>query len=365
MKTFSDLIDAHSGPGVETLKDFNKKQALDAGVEPAVVDNWKRVYDAYYGDGLSSTKQAKAAGKAAQLGLSLGMLAKIERAIAHIKHATRRHTMRLKLLDATARIPRSFAALGALIKKIVPPKNPPVREERCTISEGDDDMATLTLTTKKRFLADLKALLMRGLDPDTPVGAWMAQRLIALLRGDGSGGGVPEAAPRPLLLIALSDYIAIHNGDGDEVTLQLTDGTTMTGADYLNTVAANTPGLEAALFHPQEGPVNLYRTQRLANDKQRTLAKATQPVCAHPQCHQAADFCQIHHAHPWADGGETNLDNLVPACRYHNRINDDDRTRAKRGHATLTNGRASWVYPSGHTASNPRTHGAMEILFGS
>nr|VDG62938.1 Uncharacterised protein [Streptococcus thermophilus] len=364
METFDDLVSAFSAPRLGALKDFNKQQALSAGVEPSVVNNWKLVHDAYFGDGLSAVKREKAANKAMRFGLSVGMLAKIERAIAHIKHATRRHTMRLKLLDAASRTTRTFKALGALIKKIVPPRNPTSRQERATISEGDDEMATLTLTTGKRFLADLKHVLMTGLGPDDSIGAHMARKLIALLRGDG---GVPEASPRPMLLVPLPEWTRIMRGDGDDIILGLTDGTTMTGKEFMDQfIATGDNQLEAAVFHPTEGAVNMYRTERLANAKQRDLAKAVQPVCAHPDCHHAADFCQVHHATAWARGGETNMANLVPLCRYHNRINDDTPdTHRSRGHIAVRNGRAVWVSPYGAIRTNPRhRYGAMDTLFG-
>ncbi|MCQ4619393.1 HNH endonuclease [Corynebacterium sp. CCUG 71335] len=364
METFDDLVSAFSAPRLGALKDFNKQQALSAGVEPSVVNNWKLVHDAYFGDGLSAAKREKASKKAMRLGLSVGMLAKIERSIAHIKHATRRHTMRLKLLDAASRTTRTFKALGALIKKIVPPKNPPARQERATISEGDDDMATLTLTTGKRFLADLKHVLTAGMGADVSPGAHMARKLIALLRGDGS---VPEASPRPMLLVPLPEWTRIVRGDGDDVILGLTDGTTMTGKEFMDRfIATGDNELEAAVFHPTEGAVNLYRTERLANAKQRDLAKAVQPMCAHPDCHHAADFCQVHHAEAWARGGETNIANLVPLCRYHNRINDDaPDVHRSRGHIAIRDGRPVWVSPYGTVRTNQRHRfGAMDALFG-
>ena len=73
--------------------------------------------------------------------------------------------------------------------------------------------------------------------------------------------------PRPLILIPLDEHINIMKGHGNDVILGLTDGTTMTGAEFLAQNFADV--LEVAMFHPQEGPVNLYDTQRFANQKQR------------------------------------------------------------------------------------------------
>ena len=97
----------------------------------------------------------------------------------------------------------------------------------------------------------------------------------------------------------------------------------MTGAEYLER-ALKDRGL-ITLISPYEGAVNLYRTERFANAKQRLMAGAENPVCPWPRCAKPADECQIHHLEPWLHGGLTNIANLSTACAYHNGANDDDR----------------------------------------
>ncbi|QYH20538.1 HNH endonuclease [Corynebacterium aquatimens] len=186
--------------------------------------------------------------------------------------------------------------------------------------------------------------------------------------GAGSpGGGIPQAVPRPLLLIPLPAWVKIQSGDGDDVTLGLTDGTTMTGAEFLNSTAATAENhLEAAVFHPQEGPVNLYRTERLANRKQRDLARATNPICPLPGCRHGADQCQIHHITAWKHGGETNMNNLAPLCSYHNGTNDDDPDINVRGRIVRQGGAPIWRSPRGYLVANQlHPYGAMATLFGA
>ena len=135
----------------------------------------------------------------------------------------------------------------------------------------------------------------------------------------------------------------------------------MTGAEFLASEFGDT--LDVAAFHPEAGAVNLYRTQRLANTKQRDLARLAMPVCAFPGCRHGAQACEIHHVTAWKHGGETNLDNLAPLCRYHNRVNDDDPWRSKRGHIAMIRGAPWWISPHGTPVKNSN-RGAIDQLFG-
>lgn len=99
-------------------------------------------------------------------------------------------------------------------------------------------------------------------------------------------------------------------------------------------------------MHPEEGPVNLYRTARVANDKQRIMAAAENPRCAWPGCNQPADLSQVHHLKAWSNGGETNMKNLVMCCAYHNGVNDDDpNAPPRRGRLERVGGRIVWRPP--------------------
>ena len=178
MKTFDDLISVHSSLGIDSLEHFDKSRALDAGIEPAVVSNWKMVHEAYYGENLSSAKQQKARDKARALGLSLGLLAQIERAVKHISHATRRHSYRMKLLSAAAHVSRTCAALLALAKRIVPAKEKTPPREQATFGVPNMGMTTVTLTMPERIAADLKFAAYKDIDPAKPIGPQLLLSLI-------------------------------------------------------------------------------------------------------------------------------------------------------------------------------------------
>ncbi|QCQ92948.1 HNH endonuclease signature motif containing protein [Rhodococcus sp. SGAir0479] len=67
-------------------------------------------------------------------------------------------------------------------------------------------------------------------------------------------------------------------------------------------------------------PLNLGRTTRTVSKKQRRALIARDHGCAFPGCGAPPAHCEGHHIHHWADGGPTDLDNLVLLCRYHHRL---------------------------------------------
>ena len=94
------------------------------------------------------------------------------------------------------------------------------------------------------------------------------------------------------MAVAAERHVAILADSGDDVLLGLTDGTTITGAEYVAALMGEMFPSEVALVHPEAGPVNLYRTQRVANSKQRDLARIAAPMCPVPGCRVSADLCE-------------------------------------------------------------------------
>ncbi|QBJ94816.1 HNH endonuclease [Rhodococcus sp. ABRD24] len=67
-------------------------------------------------------------------------------------------------------------------------------------------------------------------------------------------------------------------------------------------------------------PLNLGRTSRTVSKKQRRALIARDHGCAFPGCGAPPAHCEGHHVKHWADGGPTDLDNLVLLCRYHHHL---------------------------------------------
>ncbi len=43
-----------------------------------------------------------------------------------------------------------------------------------------------------------------------------------------------------------------------------------------------------------------------------------QHVCQDPECHRPFNLLQADHLLAWSKGGETNIDNILMLCEYHN-----------------------------------------------
>ncbi|MFN8080003.1 MAG: DUF222 domain-containing protein [Kineosporiaceae bacterium] len=81
------------------------------------------------------------------------------------------------------------------------------------------------------------------------------------------------------------------------------------------------------------------RAQRLATPAQRRAVFARDRGCVIPGCTAPVDWCDVHHATPWAEGGLTDVDAMVAACGR-------DHTAIHAGIWTITmiNG-VPWVIP--------------------
>ena len=239
-----------------------------------------------------------------------------------------------------------------------------------------DGLRTISITDTQRRITDLEKTLDAGIkhDEDQPRSEALLEPFWNLVEGNGTGLIKPEY--RTVIAIGLEDYAKVSCGKGDEVIVALSDGTTMTGAEFINAAMEGSLGdkLYVGLFHPTAGPVNLYEA-RFASDKLRTLAMAENLVCPWPDCNVPADRCQVHHIDAQKHGGHTKPSNLTMLCKYHNGINDDDGPRKKRkrpspgkpkrGRMRRHRGKVRLQTPGGKLVSN--THhvssmGAMDLL---
>jgi len=77
-----------------------------------------------------------------------------------------------------------------------------------------------------------------------------------------------------------------------------------------------------AARHPGRGrwqPLAVGRASRTVTPAQHRALQVRDGGCVHPGCSRTAAFCDAHHVHHWAEGGRTDLANLVLLCRHHHR----------------------------------------------
>ncbi|WP_169847129.1 HNH endonuclease signature motif containing protein [Rhodococcus triatomae] len=95
----------------------------------------------------------------------------------------------------------------------------------------------------------------------------------------------------------------------------------------------------AIVLDEHGAPLSVGRTHRTVTRAQRTALAARDGGCAFPGCGATAAWCEGHHITHWADGGPTDLDNLVLLCGTHHRLlhtTDWDVTIGKTRHPVFT-----------------------------
>ena len=289
-----------------------------------------------------------------------------------------KHAKKLKARGAAWRLRAELIAFEGTFEEVEAYAKKRVMEEggdtkkkpRVRLGRVIDGLRTISITDTQRKITDLEKTLDAAIkDDDQPRSEALLEPFWDLIEGTGTGLIKPEY--RTVIAIGLEDYAKVSCGKGEDVIVALSDGTTMTGAEFINAAMEGALGdkLYVGLFHPTAGPVNLYEA-RFASDKLRTLAMAENLVCPWPDCNVPADRCQVHHIDAHKHGGHTKPSNLTMLCKYHNGVNDDDgprkkRKRPSRGRMRRHRGKVRLHTPGGKLVSN--THhvssmGAMDLI---
>lgn len=308
---------------VEQCAGVTRAQLIDMGARPDFAEKLLGLHAVYFGDTMFRSRQRKAR----RTGHDVFTLLDIERYCSKLK-ARKAWELR-QLLAATPREKIPMVA-KAKLKEWRPPKDP-APGVRVTRRAGRNH--TLSITDSSLNISKLLAVL-KTTDKDLLTAAH------TVFRGGGGSGQKLQSN----VIVRLDELDRIVDGDGEEIELQLTNGATMTGAEFVREKLADV-GL-ITLVHPHHGPVNLYMASRFANIKQRLALSAEHPTCAWPGCNAPADDSQIHHLTRFQDGGPTNMANMVPLCAYHNAVNDDDPEKPTgRGHLDRIDGRVYYLPP--------------------
>ncbi|MEV6879867.1 DUF222 domain-containing protein [Amycolatopsis sp. NPDC051128] len=79
-------------------------------------------------------------------------------------------------------------------------------------------------------------------------------------------------------------------------------------------------GVIPAVLGGKNEPLNLGRLRRTVSTRLRRALYLRDRGCAFPGCHRPPRHCQGHHIRHWAEGGPTDLHNLVLLCGHHHRL---------------------------------------------
>jgi Domain of unknown function (DUF222)/HNH endonuclease len=85
-----------------------------------------------------------------------------------------------------------------------------------------------------------------------------------------------------------------------------------------------------AVLGGESQPLDLGRTRRLHSAAQRKALALTHDSCAIGTCDRPFAWTEIHHPHPWSEGGRTDLTNALPLCGHHHRRAHDTRYHLRR-----------------------------------
>jgi hypothetical protein len=132
---------------------------------------------------------------------------------------------------------------------------------------------------------------------------------------------------KPHLSVTL-DYQVLADRVG---TATLEDGSTLPAATVRR--LACDAQLIPVVLGSDSVPLDVGREHRLVRGQQRNALIARDKGCAFPSCQLPARWTDAHHIKSWANGGATDLDNLVLLCRTHHRLvhHSDWTIRMSRG----------------------------------
>jgi len=234
------------------------------------------------------------------------------------------------------------------------------REARCTrdvfVADELDGISTLiarlSTETAHAILTQINAHASE-IELDVPASATAGERraeaLAALvLHGRDSEG--PQMRAHVDLVIDLPTLLGLQDAAGDDAS---TGGTELRGAgripaDVVRDLLAD-PDTAVTMRRLVTDPL----TGHLLDHGRRTYAippalrdfiVARDRTCRFPGCRRRADRCQIDHADPWDDGGDTSPANLGALCVRHHQLKTHAGWQITH---SQPDGGCSWTSPQG------------------
>ena len=117
-------------------------------------------------------------------------------------------------------------------------------------------------------------------------------------------------------IVVSMDYNALLDGLGSAA--QLDNGCPLSPKQAR--IAACDADLIPLVFRGESIPLDMGRSRRLVKPSQRKALILRDKGCAHPNCTAPPRWTDAHHIIHWADGGSSDLANLVLLCRRHHTL---------------------------------------------
>ncbi len=188
-------------------------------------------------------------------------------------------------------------------------------------------------------------------DPDSRSTAERAaDALTELARTAIRGGELPDHGGEPPNLLITIGWEQLRAGLG---AVTLGDGTVLP-VETVRRLGCESRVIPMVLGSHSE-PLDIGRASRTVTKTQRRAVTARDRHCAFPGCEQRAPRCDVHHVIHWADGGLTDLDNLVLLCGWHHTVihHTDWSCRITNGHHPIFTP-PEWYPPRHNARSRPR-----------
>jgi hypothetical protein len=195
------------------------------------------------------------------------------------------------------------------------------RETRLTRKIGPDGMYDL----RGRFHPELGARIWKALDhEEASLVAAAGERdvdraqLAAEALGNLVTGGHQAARGLEADVLVVVDQATLVCGTHDHGVCETDQGAVLP-PETVRRMCCN-GRVTPIIVGPDGVPLDLGRTQRLANRAQRRALRAIYRTCAFGGCDVSFGRCEIHHILPFELGGRTDLANLLPLCSQHHHV---------------------------------------------
>lgn len=230
---------------IEECVGLSVEELVDKGFSDREAAEFARLADTYFGRTAFGAKQRAAR----RTSLPLDALKIIE----HFAQKMKTQRAAWALREELCALRLSTSEIDKHARRLVREERTTKRSEGVRLTRRRDDLWTLTITAESELVAEINNHVSTVAD---------ARRVFA--------EGASTSTITTNVVLNLNEMVKVTHGE--DVTLQLTNGAQISGADLVRRALADV-GL-ITLIHPVTGPVNLYQSRRLATWKQRQIGRA-------------------------------------------------------------------------------------------